>query len=364
MQRRLKQTRWPSHSAPDGWIAGTDQAWLKELVGYWAHSFDWRAQEERINQYPQFMIDFPETRMQYLHIPGEGESPYPLLVLHGWPGSIFEFEKIIPMLTQPSRFGGKRSEAFTLVVPNLPGFGPSFRQGQGGLSFNQMGEVLSRLMTHCLGYKTFGVQGGDLGATIASTMSIRGAGAVAGIHLNYLPLPRKPEPSSKDAATNQYNNELATWLAQDTAYASIQGSRPETLAISLNDSPAGLASWMVEKMRAWSDCGGNIENVFTKDEILANVSMYWLSGTIGTSFYPYYWRHREGWPFGPERPITCPTGYCEFPKEILRPPRRVAERTYQNIARWTVMQKGGHFAAWEQPEELSADVREFFRTIR
>ena len=195
-------------------------------------------------------------------------------------------------------------------------------------------------------------------------MSIHSAGAVAGIHLNYLPIPRKPEPSSKDAATNQYNNELATWLAQDTAYASIQGSRPETLAISLNDSPAGLASWMVEKMRAWSDCGGNIENVFTKDEILANVSMYWLSGTIGTSFYPYYWRHREGWPFGPERPITCPTGYCEFPKEILRPPRRVAERTYQNIARWTVMQKGGHFAAWEQPEELSADVREFFRTIR
>ena len=360
MRLRVRATRWPRHQAPENWMAGTDPHWLRELLGHWGHAFDWRAQEERLNRYPQYTLDRPGTRLHYLHIAGEGAAPRPLLLLHGWPGSVFEFEKIIPLLTAPSRFGGQACDAFTLVLPCLPGFGASHAPGLAGQSIEEMAEAFGLLMREGWGYTRYGVQGGDLGASIATTMGLQRPDEIAGIHLNFLPLPRTLDTTPDDAESTEYNGQLSRWLAQEAAYGAIQSTKPETLAMALNDSPAGLAAWISEKLRTWSDCGGDIESVFAKDDILANVSLYWLSETIGTSFYPYYWRHLKGWPFGPGNPVSCPMGYSAFPKEVLRPPRSLAARTYRNILTWTEQPAGGHFAAWEQPDALAKDIRRFF----
>jgi len=363
LRERLARTRFPDQAPGEPWAYGADVAYLKQLVAHWHGRFDWRAQEARLNALPQFKVPLHGIEVHFLHVEGKGPQPYPLLLSHGWPGSIFEFLEIIPRLTDPARFGGDAADAFTVIAPSLPGYGLSFTPGQQRFSVEMIADSFAQLMTGVLGYERFAAQGGDWGAFITSRLASVHASKLIGIHLNMLGVRRDATLSNPTPEEEQYLGELQAWLKEGTGYQWIQGTRPQTLAFGLSDSPAGLAAWIVEKFRAWSDCGGDVESAFERDELLANISLYWFTGAIGSSFWPYYARMHGPWPI-PEGGVNVPTGYAEFPREMVRPPRSVAERTYTDIRRWTVLPKGGHFAAMEQPEALAREIVEFFRPLR
>jgi microsomal epoxide hydrolase len=361
---RLARARWPDEAPEAPWTYGSSVEYMRSLVEYWHDRFDWRRQEAALNALRQFTVPLSGIDLHFIHEPGRGPNPMPLLLSHGWPGSIVEFAGIIPMLTDPARFGGDAADAFTVVAPSLPGYTLSFRPGQPRFGIEAIADVFAQLMTEVLGYRRFGAQGGDWGAFVTSRMAHAYPERLAGIHLNMLAVRRDPatvaDPTPEEAV---FLRELAYWLKEETGYQWIQGTRPQTLAFGLTDSPVGLAAWIVEKFRAWSDCGGNPDNAFTRDAMLANVMLYWATGAIGSSFWPYYARMHSPWPIPAGARIAVPTGYAEFPKEILRPPRSMAERVY-DIRRWTKMDRGGHFAAMEQPEALAREIREFFRPLR
>ena len=366
LKERLARTRLAD--APpleDPWALGTSRDALARLLDHWRDRFDWRAAEARLNAFPQYTVPLHGIELHYLHVPGVGPNPCPLLLSHGWPGSVFEFMEIIPRLTDPARFGGDPADAFTVVAPSLPGYGLSFRPGQKRFGIEEITDCLAALMTGVLGYRRFAAQGGDWGAAVAARMGgAAHADKVIGIHVNLLMVRRDAGilPEEPDAEQARYKAELEHWLKEETGYQWIQGTRPQTLAFALVDSPAGLAAWILEKFRQWSDCGGDPFSVHPMDSLLANIGLYWFTGCIGASFHPYYARLHGPWPI--PGTVDVPTGYAEFPKEILRPPRSIAERTFTNIRRWTVMPKGGHFAAMEQPEALAREIREFFRPLR
>jgi microsomal epoxide hydrolase len=365
LRARLARTRFPDQAPGAPWAYGTDVAYLQELVRYWRDDFDWRAQEARLNAFPQYKTPLHGIGVHFLHVPGQGPDPCPLLLAHGWPGSVFEFLELIPRLTDPARFGGDAADAFTVVAPSLPGFGLSFAPGQPRFGVEAIADCLADLMADALGYERFAAQGGDWGAFVASRLGYAHAERMIGIHLNLMPLRRDPsmvaDPTPEE---RRYLDELAAWLKEETGYQWIQGTRPQTLAFGLTDSPAGLAAWIVEKFRAWSDCGGDVEAVFTKNQLLANIGLYWFTGAIGSSFWPYYARMHGPWPIPEGATVDVPTGYSEFPREILRPPRSLAARTFTDIRRWSVMARGGHFAALEQPDALAQEVRAFLRPLR
>jgi microsomal epoxide hydrolase len=365
LRERLSRTRYPDQAPGEPWAYGTDLGYLRDLVDYWRRHFDWRQQEARLNALPQFKASLRGVNVHFLHVEGRGPKPCPLLLSHGWPGSVLEFLEIIPRLTDPARFGGDPADAFTVVAPSLPGYTLSFVPGQKRFPVEAIAGMLAELMTEVLGYRRFAAQGGDWGSFVASRIAYVHEPNVLGIHLNLMPLRRDPailgDPSPEEV---RYLGELTTWMREETGYQWIQGTRPQTLAYGLTDSPAALAAWIVEKFRAWSDCGGDIESVFTKDQLLANVSLYWFTGSIGSSFWPYYARLHGPWPIPEGATVDVPTGYAEFPKEILRPPHSLAARTFTDLRRWTVMPKGGHFAAMEQPEALAREIVEFFRPLR
>ena len=364
LRARLARTRFPDQAPGAPWAYGSDVAYMQELVSYWRTDFDWRAQEARLNALPQYKSPLHGIDVHFLHVPGVGPDPCPLLLAHGWPGSVFEFLELIPRLADPARFGGDPADAFTVVAPSLPGFGLSFAPGQPRFSVEAIADCLADLMG-ALGYERFAAQGGDWGAFVASRLGYARPGRMIGIHLNLMPLRRDPKMVADPTPEEQrYLDELAAWLKEETGYQWIQGTRPQTLAFALTDSPAGLAAWIVEKFRAWSDCGVDLESVFTRDRLLANVSLYWFTGAIGSSFWPYYARMHGPWPIPDGATIDVPTGYSEFPREILRPPRSLAERTFTDLRRWSVMARGGHFAALEQPDALAAEVRALFRPLR
>ena len=319
----------------------------------------------RLNAFPQFKAALHDIDVHFLHVPGKGPNPCPLLLMHGWPGSVFEFLDLIPRLTDPASFGGDPADAFTVVAPSLPGYGLSFRAGQKRFGIEEIADCLADLMTETLGYRRFAAQGGDWGGITASRMGYAHAAKLIGIHVNLLAVRREGGASADPTPEERrYLDELAHWLKEETGYQWIQGTRPQTLSFGLTDSPSGLAAWIIEKFRAWSDCDGDVESAFTRDQLLANISLYWFTGAIGSSFFPYYFRMHRPWPIPEGGRIAVPTGYSEFPHEILRAPRSLAERTYTDIRRWTVMSRGGHFAAMEQPEALAAEVRELFRPLR
>jgi pimeloyl-ACP methyl ester carboxylesterase len=366
LQARLERTRWPDEP-PSGatWEFGTDRTYLRELVAYWREHFDWRAQEVRFNAFPQYVAPVAGIDLHFLHAPGVGPKPLPLLLSHGWPGSVWEFHKVIPMLTDPARFGGDAADAFTVVAPSLPGYTLSFRPGQPRFGVPEIARAFADLMRDVLGYPRFAAQGGDWGSFISAYLGFTEPEHVIGIHLNLIPLRREPlaDQSTDDPELLAYRAELAHWLREETGYSSIQGTKPQTLAYALTDSPVGLAAWIVEKFRTWSDCDGDIERSFSKDDLLTNIMLYWATGAIGSAFWPYYSRQHEGWPLPADRRVDVPTAYQSFPKDILHPPRSLAERTF-NIQRWSISPRGGHFAALEQPEQLAEDVRAFFRPLR
>lgn len=366
LRERLARTRWPDQAPGDVWAYGSSVAYVKDVCDYWRARFDWRAQEAALNAHPQFKVDLGDVDLHYLHVQGEGDNPMPLLLLHGWPGSVFEFLEIIPRLTHPSRFGGDAADAFTVIAPSLPGYGLSFTPGQKRFGVPEMADAVATLMTDVLGYKKYAVQGGDWGAAVTSRLGYAYAERVVGIHINLLmATSRDPgayaNPSAEEKA---YLEEMKVWLREETGYQWIQGTKPQTLAFAMTDSPAGLAAWIIEKFRSWSDCDGEVERAIPRDRMLADIALYWFTGAIGSSYWPYYARLHGSQILPPGEKIMAPTGYAQFPKEMLKAPRAVAERAYGNIQRWSVMDKGGHFAALEQPELLAGEVRAFFRGLR
>jgi len=364
LRARLTRVRWPDEAPGSGWTHGASLAYVKELVAYWLERYDWRAHEARLNRWKQFTVELGGIDLHFVHEPGVGPNPLPLVLSHGWPGSIVEFERLIPMLTDPARFGGDASDAFTVVAPSLPGYAFSFKPGQPRLGVVEIADLFAALMTDVLGYRRFVAQGGDWGAFITSCLGAAYPDRLAGIHVNLLAVRRDiAPPATPTDDEKRYLDQLAYWLREETGYLQIQGTKPQSLAYGLTDSPAGLAAWIVEKFRTWSDCGGDVERRFSKDVLLTNVMLYWVTGAIGSSFWPYYARAHSRWPISETRPVKVPTAYALFPKEILHPPRAWAERVY-DIRRWTVMPAGGHFAALEEPELLAADVRAFFRDLR
>ncbi|MBV9579580.1 MAG: alpha/beta fold hydrolase [Chloroflexi bacterium] len=367
LQQRLARARFPD-LPPHGeaWEYGADVTYLRDLVGYWRDGFDWRKQEAALNAFPQFTAEVAGINLHFLHVPGVGPRPMPLLLSHGWPGSIWEFYKIIPLLTDPGRFGGDPSDAFTVVAPSLPGYTLSFQPGQPRFGVAEMGNAFVELMRDVLGYERFLAQGGDWGSFISTHIGLIHPSSTLGVHINLIPLRREP-PNPALAQTPEvlaYRDELDHWLREETGYSAIQGTKPQTLAFGLTDSPTGLAAWIVEKFRTWSDNRGNLENSFSRDDLLTNVMLYWTTGAIASSFWPYYVRQHAGWPLpSADRRVEVPTAYQSFPKDILHPPRAVAELAF-NIQRWTVAPRGGHFAALEAPDLLAEDVRAFARALR
>ena len=365
LHARLARTRFPDQAPEAPWTYGADLAYLRKLVDHWREKFDWRAQEARLNAFPQFKVALPDVDLHYLQVPGQGPAPKPLLLLHGWPGSLFEFIDLIPRLTDPARFGGDARDAVTVIAPSLPGYGLSFQPGQKRLGVAAIADCLANLMTDVLGYGKFVAQGGDWGAHISSAMSVRHPDKLAGIHLNMLTVnPALPPPANPTAEEQRYLDEMREWAREETGYIQIQGTRPQTLAYGLTDSPAGLAAWIAEKFHTWTDHTGDFETAVDRDRLLANISFYWFTGAIGSSFHPYYDRLHGDWHIPTGRTVDVPTGYAAFPREIRRPPRSIAEQCYTDIRRWTPMEKGGHFAAMEQPEALARDVLEFVRPLR
>jgi microsomal epoxide hydrolase len=348
LRERLKRTRWPDEPPLAPWSTGSSLAYMKELVAYWQSGFDWRAWEAKLNAFPQYMAKAGGIDVHFIHLPSKKKNAMPLLLSHGWPGSVFEFHKVLPLL----------AEEFTVVAPSLPGYGLSFKPGQKRFGAVEMADCFAELMAG-LGYERFGAQGGDWGSAITSILGYKYPKRLIGIHLNLLMVRRDPKLIEDAGFLAQLNH----FIKEEAGYQAIQGTKPQTLAFGLSDSPAGLAAWIVEKFRAWSDCGGVIENAISRDEMLADISLYWFTGTIGASFWPYYARLHSDWPVPLGKTIDVPTGYIEFPKEILTPPRSLAAKTYPDIRRWTVEKKGGHFAALEHPEVLAREVKAFFSEL-
>jgi microsomal epoxide hydrolase len=364
LHERLARARFPDEPPGAGWRYGADLAYVKALAAYWSDKYDWRRWEGELNRFRQFTTPVAGIELHFIHEEGRGPAPMPLLLSHGWPGSVWEFHKILPMLTDPARFGGDPADSFTVVAPSLPGYGFSFAPGQPRFSVPEIADVFAALMTDVLGYSRYGAQGGDWGGFITAVLGFRQAKHLTGIHMNLLPLRRdvaRPDAPTEDE--KKYLEELAHFLREETGYQAIQGTKPQTLAYGLTDSPVGLAAWIVEKFRTWSDCGGDVERRFSKDELLTNITIYWATGAIGSSFWPYYARLHGKWPLPDGARVEVPSGYAAFPKEIVRPPRAWAEKAF-NIQRWTVMPAGGHFAAMEEPEALAAEIRAFFRPLR
>jgi microsomal epoxide hydrolase len=362
LRARLDRVRWPDEVPGAGWRYGSDLAYMKELVAYWREQYHWRTHEARLNRLRQFTVPLGGIDLHFIHEPGVGPRPMPLLLSHGWPGSIVEFEALIPRLTDPARFGADPADAFTVVAPSLPGYAFSFQPNQARFSVAQIADLFASLMTEVLGYPRFGAQGGDWGAFITSCLGVAHADRLAGIHVNLLAVRRDVSaPAEPTAEEKAYLAQLQHWLREETGYQSIQGTKPQTLAFGLTDSPAGLAAWIVEKFRAWSDCDGNPENAYTRDQLLTNVMTYWVTQNI-TSSTRLYWELMHAEQGAPEF-VAVPTGVANFPKEVIRFPRSWVERRY-NVTYWSDLPRGGHFAAMEQPELFVDDVRAFFATVR
>lgn len=364
LQQRLAMTRWPDEIPDSGWTYGSHLAYIKELVEYWQHGYDWREQERRLNTFRHYRVQLDDISLHYIHQPGVGPDPLPLLISHGWPGSIYEFVKILGPLTDPAQYGGDPRDAFTVIAPSLPGYGFSHVPNQRRVSMEDMAALFTRLMTEVLGFSRFVAQGGDWGAFITGRLGFAHAEHVAGIHVNMVPV--APHPSERVDLTDAeqaFLKESDAWRLEETGYQWIQGTKPQTLAYALTDSPVGLASWITEKFYTWTDCHGDIESRVSKDDLLTNIMLYWVTRAINSSFWLYYQMRHTPWRLGRGERITVPTAVASFPREIMRPPREWAERVC-NLQRWTPMSAGGHFAALEEPEALVEDVRAFFRQLR
>jgi pimeloyl-ACP methyl ester carboxylesterase len=366
LKARLARTRFPDQIEGAEWDYGVELGYMKELVDYWKNQYDWRAQEKKLNELPQFTTNIDGLDIHFVHVRSKEKNAMPLVLVHGWPGSFYEFYKVIGPLTDPVAHGGKAEDAFHVVIPSLPGFGFSGKPKERGWSVSRMSEPVARLMAR-LGYEQYGAQGGDWGAGVVSWLGNYDGAHVIGVHINF---PAGGMPMTGDPWEGVTPEEKARWekrrqeLQNHGGYSAIQGTRPQTIGYALNDSPAGQAAWIIDKFWQWSDHGGNLENSFTKDELLTNVMIYWITETPTSSARIYFERQ----PYAPEVASRrmmgrTPVGVALFPKELNVPPRKWVERSY-NLVHFTEMPRGGHFAALETPDLLVGDVREFFSKLR
>jgi pimeloyl-ACP methyl ester carboxylesterase len=367
LHERLERTRWPETETVDDWSQGVPLGYMKDLCGYWAERYDWRATEARLNALPQFRTEIDGLGIHLIHVRSPHPDALPLVITHGWPGSIVEFLKVIGPLADPTAHGGDAADAFHVVCPSLPGYGFSDKPASRGWGVERIADAWVRLMAR-LGYDSYGAQGGDWGASITTTIGQRDPEHVAGIHIN--PPIVAPDPATFDDLTEAEQAALATldharkW---EGGYSMQQMTRPQTVGYGLVDSPAGLCAWIVEKFWAWTDSDGHPENALTRDELLDNVMLYWLSGT-GASSARLYWeslrRVNELLRQSNVDTVGVPTGCSIYPKEIIRPSRRWAEKRYTDIRYWNELEVGGHFAAFEQPVLFVDELRSSFRLIR
>jgi pimeloyl-ACP methyl ester carboxylesterase len=366
LRDRLARTRWPDEINDADWSYGTSLAPLRALVEYWANGFDWRAQEAALNELPQFRAEIDGLPVHFVHRLGVGPRPFPLVITHGWPGSFIEMRKILPLLADPAAHGGDAADAFDVIVPSLPGYGFSGRPAQPGMSPFAVAQLWGKLMAG-LGYDRYGVQGGDWGSAMSLCTALAFPNAVAGLHLNMLPSLLMPSIGPTDRplseAEQAFLDARAAWLDSEGGYNRIQSTKPQTLGYALTDSPVGLCAWILEKFRTWSDCDGDPERLFGRDDLLTNISIYWLTNTAASSIRLYREARLATLTLKPGQKILPPMGFARFPKEISRPPREWAERMF-DVHRFTDMPRGGHFAAMEQPELLAGEIRAFFRPLR
>jgi microsomal epoxide hydrolase len=364
LRERLERTRFPDEIPGSGWDYGTNLAYLKQLIAYWREQYDWRKHEAQLNHFAHFKTDLDGLNLHFIHERGRGPNPMPLLLSHGWPGSVYEFMQIIPMLTDPAAYGAAGAQSFTVIAPSLPGYGFSDHTTKRAVNIQGIAEIFHRLMTQVLGYRRYAAQGGDWGAGITARLGEVHREDLYGIHLNSVFVGgRGREKSDLTEEEKIFLADMDRFRREETGYQWIQGTKPQTLAYGLNDSPAGLAAWIVEKFRTWSDCSGDVEHRFSKDQLLTNITIYWVTESINSSTRLYYESRHHPWRPDPDKRIETPTAAAIFPAEILRPPRRWAEASF-NIQRWTVMARGGHFAAMEEPQLLAEDIREFFGGLR
>ena len=365
LNARLSRTRFPDQLEGANWDYGTELEYLRELCAYWQNDFDWRKQEGVLNRFDHFRTDIDGLGLHFIHQRSPVEGALPLIITHGWPGSVCEFTKIIGPLTDPEAHGGQADDAFHVVCPSMPGYGFSDAPTQPGFDIEHVAGVNQKLMEK-LGYGRYGAQGGDWGALATACLGLKDPERVCGIHLNMVLGQGPKDPADAPELSEEENRRLEAarrFNRTETGYQRIQGTKPQSLGYGLNDSPAALAAWIVEKFRTWSDCGGDVESRFTKDELLTNIMIYWINGNITSSMRLYYESMKTGHFGPPESYVKVPTGCAVFPAELTRLPRSWAENSF-NVTRWTEMPRGGHFAAMEEPGLLVEDIREFFRDLR
>ncbi|PKL63122.1 MAG: multidrug MFS transporter [Methanomicrobiales archaeon HGW-Methanomicrobiales-2] len=361
LHSRLSRTRWPDEVEGADWDYGTNMRYMKELVDYWLRTYDWRAREAELNRFAHYTADIDGKAIRFIHERGKGPDPMPLVLFHGWPDSICRYLKLIPMLTDPAAYGGDAADSFDVVVPSLIG-DPGMSRSDRAQPLAKIAELTWRLMTGELGYRRFGAGGGDGGSPISQILGVRHPESIVGLHLTDIgfPIMMANFPDLSDAEREYLARSQAQGFSEG-AYAVLQGTKPQTLAYGLNDSPAGYAAWIIEKFRTWSD--GDLEKVFSKDEQLTNIMLYWAGGPSVRAV-----SYREEWVSGslaPDQRIDVPVGLALPPKDIDPvPPREYAERNLKDIRRWTVLEHGGHFVAMEVPELMAREIRAFFRPLR
>jgi len=358
LKSRLQHARWPDEIPGSGWAYGSNLAYMKELCSYWLNNFDWRRIENEINQYPNFKAEIDGHQIHFLHIKGKGKTSVPLIITHGWPGSFVEMLNLIPLLTNDPEF------SFDLVIPSIPGFGYSEKIAREGVDSAYVSGLWHQLM-HGLGYEKYAAQGGDIGSGVSSWMALQHPERMIGIHLNYIPgsyKPYIPEGETLSDEMKDFQKLAGAWMAKEGAYAQIHATKPVTVAYGLNDSPVGLAAWIIEKFNSWSDNRGNIENVFSKDELLANITLYWITETISSSVRMYNANSKRPFALAKDEFVRVPLAVAKFPKELPTPPRSYITKGF-NLQQWTEMPAGGHFAAMEQPELLANNITTFFRSL-
>jgi len=361
LKSRLRNTRWPEAEVVDDWSQGAPLKWIKDVCGYWAEQYDWRKREAALNRFAQFTTDIDGLGIHFIHARSPHPQAMPLIITHGWPGSVVEFHKVIEPLVDPVAHGGSAADAFHVVCPSLPGFGFSAKPMAAGWGVDRIAKTWAVLMDR-LGYARYGAQGGDWGSAVTTALGAQDPDHCAGIHIT-LAMGTRPnpgeQPTPEEARALKGLQYYADW---DSGYSKQQSTRPQTLGYALTDSPSGQAAWILEKFWAWTDCDGHPENIFTRDELLDNIMLYWVTASA-TSSARLYWES-----FGPKRrtphTVKVPTGVAVFPKEIVTPVRKWMEAGYVNITHWSEMSKGGHFAAFEQPELFVKEVRGYFRKIR
>jgi len=360
LKQRLAMTRLPEKETPDDWSQGIPLSYVREILAYWRDEYDWRRAEARLNAFPQFVTTIQGLGIHFLHVRSPVEDALPLVITHGWPGSVVEFLKVIEPLTDPARHGGDAADAFHVVCPSLPGFAFSDKPNAPGWGVGKIGGAWAELMAK-LGYSRYVAQGGDWGSLV--TCAIAGADPehCAGIHIN-MPIVA-PDPETMNDLSEREQDALAAlkhYQDWDSGYSKQQATRPQTLGYALVDSPIGQAAWILEKFWAWTDCNGHPENVLTRDELLDNVMLYWLTAS-GASSARIYW---ESFGNAGQDAIEIPAGISMFPKEIFRTSERWARKRFKNLIYWNTLDKGGHFAAFEQPETFVNEVRSCFRLVR